>query len=180
VSQGLGFPPMESPERPAGIGDGSHTCPDCGAAFDNPSTLVDHALTAHVRAETRAGHIRRSRWPWVPRVVGAFGVLLGIGVAVLVVLAWAGLFDKESASETPRSVAHKIAVELVRTGEADEYRAVEPDGGWDTEYEIDDGDAYIRVRGEGTGSEELEYEAFTSDLEDALDRATAGRGFVFE
>jgi hypothetical protein len=155
-----------------------YRCPDCGAGFQNASSLTDHALTAHVEAPTRAAHIRRPRWPWLNRIGVGLAMTIALGFWTLLILAGAGVFDKADAPKTPGSVVHEIAVDLKRSGAVDEFRAVEPDDGWDTEYEFDDGEGYLRIRDEGRPTEEVEYEAFGDDLYDELDQATARAGFL--
>lgn len=152
----------------------SHRCPDCGLTVDGPSTLVDHALSAHVQAPTAAGHLRRPKRAWVRRGAGGLGVLVGIAFWVGVVLAAAGVFDKASAPQRPSSEAHRMAVELRRSGAIDEFRSVEPDSGWGVEYELDEGEGAIRTR---NLEEELEYEASSVDLEEEIERIARKRDF---
>ena len=165
-------------------------CPDCGLVCPTFSALTDHALTAHVAAETPAASIRR------PRIHGmGAGVLSGLGIVAGAVL-WgaliygiAGGFGKDEVAPTPTSVVHRIAVALERAGEIDSYRAVEPKEGWDTEYELDeeaDGpnfglpDAFIRIRSEGTASQDVEFQAYSQDLYDSIERELTRHGFAVE
>lgn len=148
-----------------------HRCPDCGQTFDGASALVDHALAPG------AAHLRLPKRPWVGRAAAAVGVLGAASIAVMLALAAGDLFDKESAPEQPRSEAHKIAVELRTEGSVGEYRSVEPDDGWDAEYELGDGDGVIRSRSRPA---EVEYEALSVDLEDDIERVADERGFDFE
>jgi hypothetical protein len=159
------------------VPDQLHRCPDCGREFESASALVDHSVAEHV--EPPAARIRPVRFPWVGKAVAGIVVLLsllvwgGLGVAAV------GGFDKGDAPETPRSAVHRIAVGLVESGDADDYRAVEPADGWDVEYEID-GDGEIRIRDEGGDEEQIEYAAFSGDLRDAIERAAKREGFEIE
>jgi hypothetical protein len=158
----------------------SHRCPDCGLGFDDPSALVDHALTAHVAAPTPAAHVRRPRSVWTGRIAAALAGLTGVSLIVLMALLLAGVFDKASAPEQPRSEAHRMAVELRETGKIDDYRSVEPDDGWDAEYELDGDDGVIRTR-DTRDDEELEYEAYLDDdLEAAIEDVARKHGFHLE
>ncbi|MBM3666683.1 MAG: hypothetical protein FJW90_04255 [Actinobacteria bacterium] len=156
-----------------------HKCPDCGAGFGSASTLVDHSLSEHVQAETPAAHVRPLRRPAGLRIATAIALLFGAAFWVLAALGFAGIFEKPTVAETPGSVVHEIVVELEREGAIDSYRAVEPDAGWDTEYEVGDGDGYVRVRDEGRPGAELEYFAYPGELDRALEDAAEARGFQF-
>ncbi len=153
------------------MGEAAHRCPDCGQTFDGASALVDHAL------DPGAAHLRLPKRPWVGRAAAAVGVLIGVSFVGLLALAAGGSFDRESAPEQPRSEAHRIAVELEADGSIGEYRSVEPDDGWDAQYELDDDDGVIRSR---YRPPELEYEAFPGDLRDDIERVADKRGFDFE
>lgn len=153
-------------------------CPECGKEFPGASALADHATTVHVEADAPAASIRRPRSVVPQRVMAGLAVLLGIGAIVFIALGAAGALEKEGAPETPSSVAHQIAVDLVESGDAEDYRAVVPDDGWDVEYEID-GDGLIRVRDESGVNTEIEVEAFDDDLQKAMEGAAAERGFDF-
>lgn len=160
----------------------THRCPDCGRDFDDASSLVDHALTAHVAADTPAAHLRRPRSVWAGRIGAGVAVLVGLAIPILVVLDTVGVFEKDSAPERPGTEAHKMSVELRRAGEIEEYRSVEPDDGWDAEYEFDgedfDGsDGMIRSRWKGD-DEEVEYETYLDDdLDEAIGRVMTKHGF---
>jgi len=98
----------------------------------------------------------------------------------MVGLAAFGVFDKETAALQPASVSHKVAVALETSGAIDSYRSVDPDEGWDAEYELDADDGLIRSRGTGPMTE-VEYEAyFNSDLEDAIIAELERRGYAVE
>jgi hypothetical protein len=160
----------------------THRCPDCGAEFETRSALVDHTLTEHVQAPTPAEGIRPIKHPTALRVLLAIGMVLGAAFWVAVALGGAGVFDSPSAPETPSSVVHQMAVELEAEGEIDDYRAIEPASGWDTEYELDDGDGFIRVKGEGTLAEQLEYEyySFDGDTQEAIEAKARQKGFLIQ
>jgi hypothetical protein len=159
----------------------ARTCPECGAEVQSASALADHALTAHTQAPSPAAHIRPLRHPTALRVIGVVAVVLGVAAYAFAFLAppsWLSL--QESAPETPSSIVHKMAVELEAAGEIDEYRAVEPSSGWDTEYEVDEGDGYIKVRDEDLPTRELEIFHWDDDRQDAMEQDAEQRGFVFD
>jgi hypothetical protein len=54
---------------------------------------------------------------------------------------------------------------------------VEPDDGWDWQYEINGGDASVRFRGE-PGREEMEYESSDSGLETTLRTEALALGYT--
>jgi hypothetical protein len=106
-------------------------------------------------------------------------VLVGAAFWALIILGGSGLFDKSSAPERPGSVVHRMVVQMEREGDIDDFRSVEPDEGWDVEYEVDDGAGFIRIRGEGTVTQTLEYEAILDDdLEAAMERVIEQYGFT--
>ena len=156
----------------------ARTCPDCERSFADPSALVDHSLTEHVAVETPAAAIRRPKHRGSVKAIAAISMLFGLAVVVLVGVAATGAFDKATVAETPNSVVHKMVVDLKTSGEIDDYRAVEPDSGWDTEYEVNGGDGWIHVRNEGGAYEELEVFGF-GGLGDALEDEAEERGFNF-
>ncbi|CAN5571933.1 hypothetical protein BH20ACT15_BH20ACT15_08100 [soil metagenome] len=159
--------------------NGGWKCPECGDEFASPARLADHATTEHVAAETPAAGLRRPRSVVAQRVLAGVAVVAGLGFFVLVGVGALGDLDKEGAPETPSSAAHKIAADVVNSSEADEYRAVVPEDGWDVEYELD-GDGLVRVRDEGPGANaEIEVVALDGDLEDAMAEAATERGFEF-
>jgi hypothetical protein len=154
--------------------------------FADRRSLVDHALSAHVSAPTRAAGIRAPEHPKLVRAIAVIGMLLGAGTVVAVIVLSIIGFDKDAVPETPNSLAHQVALELQAAGTIENYRAVDPDGDWEVEYELDgedfDGpDAAIRSSG-GAGPEStVEYETFLDDdLYDALEQALERRGFVIE
>jgi hypothetical protein len=157
-----------------------YRCPECGLQLDAAWAVTDHALYAHVldaspRFPYPEPNKAQRRWAWIG-VAGS--VVVGVAFWALVVAAGLGAFDKPSAPEQSNSLAHSVAVSLVNTNAVDEYRSVEPEPGWDAEYELDDGDGVIRSRGSGPYAE-VEYEA-TYVLEDAVVAELERRGFYFE
>jgi uncharacterized C2H2 Zn-finger protein len=155
----------------------TYRCPDCGQIFQDPSALTDHALGAHVQPGAQPARVeRRSENRLVVWGLGALGVIVGVLFWGGLALGILGVFDKETVAQTPGSTPHKVAVELERSGAIDEYRAVEPDDGWDVEYELAGGDGLVREKVEG-GTEEVEYQAFDGNLEAKIEEALRKRGF---
>jgi hypothetical protein len=152
----------------------TRSCPQCGAAFWDASSLTDHVLTAHGTVDAPAAGMRPTKHHRFLKVLAVLACLAPVG---LIGLGAAGVFEKETVDETPSSVAHKMAVQLKQDGEIDDYRAVEPDDGWDTEYELD-GDGEIRARSSGALGEEIELEAFSDDLETAMEDEARRQGFI--
>lgn len=171
-------PPTETDAPPRPAPPPLWKCPDCERLFESPAALTDHSLTEHVDAEAPTAAIRpvKSKLPY--RIALGVVALLGVATIVFFALGGAGVFDKETVPETPSSSAHKIAAGVVASGEAEDYRAVEPDSGWDAEYEVD-GDGYVRSRGSGF-TEEVEVESFDLDLRDALEDEASDQGFDFD
>jgi hypothetical protein len=158
----------------------TYRCPDCGQIFQDPSALTDHALGAHVQTAAQPARVERSRESrLVVWGLGALGLIVGVLFWGFIALAIFGAFDKETVAQTPGSTPHKVAVELERSGAIDEYRAVEPDDGWDVEYELAGGDGLVRQKDE-SGIEEVEYQAFDGDLEARIEEALTKRGFNLE
>ena len=159
----------------------NHRCPDCGRLCDSAAELADHALYVHVDAPTPAAHIRPQRFSGAAaKVAIGIAVLFGVGF-------WAvGIFGQEllnadSAPLRPSSVVHDMALDLERSGDVDEFRSIEPEEGWEIEYEFDDGDGYIRIRNEGTRQEDLEYETFLNDeMYEAMQDVLRSHGFRIE
>jgi hypothetical protein len=70
-----------------------------------------------------------------------------------------------------------MAFSLQESGDIDRYRSVEPDKGWDAEYELDGSDGVIRSRVRG-GKDQIEFEAaFDDDLRHAIERSARRRGY---
>jgi hypothetical protein len=168
-----------------------HRCPECTRSFPDAPSLSDHALTEHVQAETPAAGIRRPRLTGVPAgILAGLGIVAGIALWGFVIAGLLGDLDKAGAPESPRSIVHKMAESLVAAGEIEGYRAVEPDSGWDVEYELDEDvgssdfglpDGVIRIKDEGTALEEVEFEAgFSDDLYEAIEDELRRRGFALE
>lgn len=101
-------------------------------------------------------------------------ILLGfLGVIVLLGVIGALVGEPETVDPTPGSPAAQIAQELRQAGDVSEFRPVEPDEGWDVQYELDGGDGEVRSRGAGNQIE-VEYRGESDELESAIQRA-AGR-----
>jgi hypothetical protein len=162
-----------------------HSCPECEKQFSDSSALVDHALTAHTAAPTRAAGVRPVKRPGLLRVLTVGGLVLGAALLALIGVGIAGGFDKDSVPETPNSLAHILAAELKASGEIDEYTAVEPSGDWAVEYELDgqdlDGaDGTIRSTGAGRKAD-FEFETYLDDdLYDSITAAAQRHGFAVE
>ena len=134
-----------------------------------------------MQAPTPAANIRKPPSRRTGKALIGLGIVFGIALWGSVILAGFGAFDKATVAEQPHSVVHRMAVQLERSGEIDEFRAVEPAEGWDTEYEIGDGDGSLRVRDEGTPNEEFEFEVLFDDgLDDAVQDVSESYGFIFE
>jgi hypothetical protein len=71
-----------------------------------------------------------------------------IGIAVLVggVAAVIASQEAQEVEEDPNSPGYTIVRDPQLADEIDDFRAVEPKSGWETEYEINDGDAFVRFR----------------------------------
>ena len=160
----------------------THRCPDCGRLCGTAAELADHALYVHIDTPTPAAHIRPQRFGGLAsKVAVGIAILAGVGFWALAFLS--GGFDSpDTAPLQPGSVVHQVAIELKNSGEVDEYRSVEPEDGWDVEYEFDDGDGYIRVRNEAVpGGRETEIETlFDDDLFEAMQAALRRHGIVVE
>ena len=157
-----------------------HRCPDCGRLCETASELTDHALYVHVDAPTPAAHIRPQRFGGLASAIAiGIAVLVGAGIYALAFFS-EDLLLPDSAPSRQASVVHRMAVQLEGSGAVDEFRSVEPAGSWDVEYEVDDGDGYIRIDDEGTPAEALEYEAYDEDLREAMERVIRAQGFRIE
>lgn len=158
--------------RPAADG---RRCPQCGAIVDDPNRLVDHYFARHVGSSGRRGG-----WFKVGRIAATLGVVLGTAGWVFGVIGVAtGAFEKETVSATRGSIPDHVARELKAEGEIEDFRPVEPDGGWDVEYEFEDPSGSLRSREAGS-LDEVEIETFDGDLEDALEAKLEARGFEFD
>jgi hypothetical protein len=94
-----------------------------------------------------------------------------------IVLAASGTFDKDTAPPRPNSEAAKMAFSLKESGDINRYRSVDPDKGWDAEYELDGSDGVVRSRLKD-GKEEIEFEAaFDDDLRHAIEKSARRRGY---
>jgi hypothetical protein len=56
---------------------------------------------------------------------------------------------KEGVEESPSDPGYGFVRELKEEGTIDEFRAVEPKGNWDWEYELDGTSVILQLRGEG-------------------------------
>ena len=65
--------------------------------------------------------------------------------------------------------------DLQSRGAIDDFTAVEPETGWDSEYSLDGGDAQIRFRGS-----EMEYgvRSYDEELRDAIESEAQEAGFT--
>jgi hypothetical protein len=152
-------------------------CPDCGLKFLDQVALDDHRRRAHDPQYPRLTSEQESGGSG-PKIAIAISLLIGVAFVALIVLDAAGVFEKETVPEQPGSEAYGIVREMKQEGSIDEFRAVEPDSGWDIEYELDDGDGALRMR-EGV-PKEAEVEAiFDEDLEEDLEDKLQEHGYLF-
>jgi hypothetical protein len=163
-------------------------CPTCGQEFPSEEVLASHhdklhsasAQNAAIAPATEAATAGGSSPQPAPRRRFRIGTLLRVGIPLIIVGSIAagalGIFDKKTVDENPQSIAYKFVHQMKDQGTIDEYRAVEPDSGWDYQYELNGDEANtIRVRGT-VGTEDLEFSA-GDDLKPAIEAEAAALGF---
>jgi hypothetical protein len=142
-------------------------CPGCGTAANVVTPTAAHLQEFH----PRNGPLQRIGDFAVDHAKGllallAIGALVGIGL----------LFGQEtSVPEDTSSPGYEMVRELKSSGAIDNFTAIEPEDGWETEYSLNDGDAHIRFRGS-----ELEYGvgSYDDDLRDAIESEAREAGFT--
>jgi hypothetical protein len=153
-------------------------CPDCGLRFLDGAGLSGHRTLAHDESVQRLPE-SEERAGTATRIAIALSFLVMIGLGALIALGATGAFDKKTVAEQPGTELYRIVRELKAEGTIDDFRAVEPDSGWDVEYEVNGGDGTLRERNENTAPEaELEV-PYDDDLRDALEEHLKLKGFVF-
>lgn len=151
----------------AGLRPGDRFCPRCGGTA-NGGTTPDIRLDEF---RPKQGLLQRIGDFAVDHAKGllalvAVGALVGIGL----------LFGQEkSVTENTSSRGYHMVRQLESTNAIDNFKAIEPEDGWDTEYSLNDGDAHIRFRGT-----EMEYgvRSYDGDLRDAIEGEARREGFA--
>jgi C2H2 type zinc finger protein len=117
-------------------------------------------------------------WDWIFVGFGFLWVavkwLIGIGIVVGIILAATGVFDKKEVPEDPSSPGYSIVHDSSLSDEIDSYKSVEPDEGWDTEYEINDGDVTLRFEGQRM---QAEYSRYAEDVVKAIEGVAQSKGY---
>jgi hypothetical protein len=82
---------------------------------------------------------------------------------------------ENSVSENTSSPGYEMVRQLKSNGAIDNFEAIAPEDGWETEYSLNDGDAHIRFRGN-----EMEYgmRSYDHELRDAIESEARSEGFT--
>lgn len=147
-------------------------CPECGLRFLDAEGLERHRTEAHDPATPRLPE-EAERADTGTRVALGIVILGAVAVVVVVALGFAGVFEKDTVAEQPGTPAYRLVRELQTEGTIDDFRAVEPDEGWDQEYELDGSDGVLRMRGRSVSFETY----LDDDLYDALERKLRAEGY---
>jgi hypothetical protein len=162
----------------------SHKCPTCGQEFPSEEVLGSHREKLHsmtgATPEAAATAVAEGAAQPAPRRRFRIGTIIRVGIVLFVVgsigVGALGVFDKKSVDENPQSIAYQFVHEMKDQGTIDKFRAVEPDSGWDYQYELNGDEANtIRVRGP-VGTEDLEYRA-DDDLKPSIEAEATKLGF---
>jgi len=153
------------------------TCEQCGATFRHWSEVAAHREAEH-------GPIEQGTFDkWSERIgvlLGGvvsivFAVIVGAVIVGVVLQVFFGVFDSKSVDEDRSSPGYDFVRQLQEDGAIEEFRAVEPEGKWDTQYELD-GETELRFR-EGAGETKLEVSGFDNDLIAAVGAEAEARGY---
>lgn len=112
--------------------------------------------------------------------LASFALRFGIPILFIVGIVGAitGWFDRKEAVEDLGNPGAPIVRELKRSGAIEDFKAVEPDEGWQWQYELDPtADLRFRERGDDA---EMEYRSSDRDLEKEIEKVAEREGFVFE
>jgi hypothetical protein len=140
--------------------------------------LVNEKVLSDNAAESGGGNGGGGGRSTLSAIFGVARFAVPILIVGFLALGGLDLFDnKKTVDEVPSSPGYEFVHSLDKKGAIDDFRAVEPDDGWDWQYEINDGDASVRFRGE-PGREELEYESSDSGLETTLREEAIALGYT--
>ncbi len=103
----------------------------------------------------------------------AKGLLIVLGIAVLGTVGYFATHET-TVPEDPSSPGYAIVRDLKREGAIDDFKAVKPDGNWDTVYSLNDGDAHLSFQGTHM---EIETRSYDEDLKNAIDKAARQEEF---
>jgi hypothetical protein len=155
-------------------------CADCATALRSDDRFCPHCGGTANAAAVPVAPPREFRAPGGPLArAGDLAIkyrqLLVIAGALAVFGAIVVLFGNEKAvPETRRSPGYLMVRELQRRGDIDTFKAIEPRGGWETEYSLDDGAAHLRFRG---GEMEYDVDRYNDDLKRAIEAEAGRQGF---
>lgn len=108
-------------------------------------------------------------------VVGhAKALLIILGIAAIGTIGALTAKDESTVPEDRSSPGYEIVRNLKRSGAINSFEAITPEGGYDSEYSLNDGDGYIRFDSDG-----LEYElpSYEGDLKRAIEQEAQRSGF---
>lgn len=123
---------------------------------------------------------------WLLAAIGfifaAAWLLIRFAIPILILVgivgAATGLFDKEEIAEDRSNPGWELVRELRDSGEISEFKAVEPDDGWQWQYELDSG-TDLRFR-QVSGVMEMEYRTRSQSLEEAINKVAEKHGYFDE
>lgn len=160
---------MNCPACGASFRDRDRFCLRCGAAVDLTANPADMTFDSHVVTDRwyhRAGDVLLDHFK-ATVVVTVIAVFVGLGVL--------GVFDEKAVPENSASPGYEMVRDLKSAGDIDDFKAVEPADGWQTEYSLDDGSAHIRFDGDRM---EVDAKSYETDLADSIGRVARAGGFA--
>lgn len=178
------------------------TCRTCGRTLPSPEALERH-LEGHARHGPSAASPdldreidaalaapKRREGGLVSRIFsgllaavffifGGFWRFILVLVVVGAILDAFGVFDREKVEGNPGDPGYSLLVRAEDQGGIDSFQPVEPDDGWDYEYEInDDSDFVVRFRRSGSGIEmEAEGYGYETDAWSAIREQAQAAGY---
>jgi hypothetical protein len=153
----------------ASLREADRFCRRCGQDVGLAATPAASVLDPHVVTDRwyhRAGYFVRAHFK-ATVVVTVIATAIGLGAL--------GVFDEKAVPENASSPGYQMVRDLKSAGDIDNFKAVEPESGWQTEYSLNDGDAHIRFNGSRMEIDATRYEA---DRVDSIDRVARAHGFT--
>jgi hypothetical protein len=143
-------------------------CLKCGAEINANARLESANVDSFQHRETLGSRIGDF-------VVGhSKGLLIILGIAVIASIGALTAKDESSVTEDSSSPGYEMVRNLEASGAIETFKAITPEGGYDSEYSLNDGDGYIRFNGDGM---EYQVPAYEDDMKRAIEREARQSGF---